>query len=161
MISKGCCLADLPQDLRTLILDFADFYLGEQGVCRASTHRFRLELIPLSSFPRVKMWTDYRDRSYSQAMVGRELPPILRCGRSWLDGRNRVWAARRSGKAYLPGIDLSEIGLCSVSASLGRLRLRSRAAGSDLTRRERSALRKAGTIRRIRGSRHSHSPFSD
>ena len=87
MNSRDCHISELPDDLQVLVFDFIEDSLGEWGLDRYKNHRFRLRHVPLSAFPRVRMWTDYRDRAYSQAMIGRELPPILLCGEEWLDGR--------------------------------------------------------------------------
>ena len=88
---------------------------------RLKNHRFRLRRVSLSAFPRVKMWTDYRNRIYAEAMIGQELPPILLCGEKWLDGRNRVWALHRAKQSFVDCIDLAEIGLCLENHVLGKL----------------------------------------
>ena len=51
-------------------------------------HWFEIHRVPVAAFPRVKMWTDYRNRAYAEAMIGGELPPILICGDHWLDGNS-------------------------------------------------------------------------
>lgn len=85
-------------------------------------HRFAIHQIPVNAFPRVSMWTDYRDRGYSEAMIGEAVPPVLVCGDLWLDGRNRIWAAQQSGKSVVDCIDLSEIGLRIRQGGLGKLK---------------------------------------
>ena len=118
----ACHVSELPDDLQVLISDFVEDSLGVKGFERLESHRFPIHHLPLAAFPRVKMWTDCRDRAYSEAMIGRQLPPILICGDQWLDGRNRVWAARHTGKSAVGCIDLSEIGVSIRFKALGRLR---------------------------------------
>jgi len=122
MNSLVCHVSELPDDLQVLISDFVEDSLGVAGFERMESHPFVIHRVPVAAFPRVKMWTDYRDRAYSKAMIGQRVPPILICGDHWLDGRNRVWAARRSGKTTVDCIDLSEIGVCVRFERLGRLR---------------------------------------
>jgi hypothetical protein len=118
----ACHVSELPDDLQVLISDFVEDSLGVEGFERLESHRFPIHHLPLAAFPRVKMWTDCRDRAYSEAMISRQLPPILICGDQWLDGKNRVWAARHTGKSAVGCIDLSEIGVSIRFKALGRLR---------------------------------------
>ncbi len=122
MNTPGCLIAELPNDLQVLVWDLAGDFLGPQGLKRVEAHRFAIHRVPVNAFPRVRMWTDYRNREYSEAMIGREVPPVLVCGGLWLDGRNRVWAARQSGRSEVDCIDLSEIGLRVRCGGLAKLR---------------------------------------
>ena len=124
MNSLDCHVSGLPDDLQVLIADFVENSLGVEGFERLESHRFSIFRVPVTAFPRVRMWTDYRDRAYAEAMIGQPVPPILVCGDEWLDGKNRVWAARRSGKTTVDCIDLSEIGVRIRFQPLGRLRLK-------------------------------------
>ncbi len=114
-------ISELPEDLQVLICDFVEAGLAEAGLRKLESHRFRAKTVPITAFPKVEMWTDYRNRAYSEAMVGRELPPVLVCGGQWLDGRNRIWAARVGGKATVECIDLADIGLSVALEHLGTL----------------------------------------
>jgi hypothetical protein len=107
--------------MQILISDFVEDSLGTRGLERLKLHLFQLHTLPVVAFPSVRMWTDYRDRGYSEAMIGQKMPPILICGDHWLDGKNRVWAAKKSGKIALDCIDLAEIGLRIRFEQLGRL----------------------------------------
>ena len=117
-----CDVSDLPDDLQVLVGDFVEDSLGERGLELMDTHWFEIHRVPVTAFPQVKMWTDYRNRAYADAMIGEELPPVLICGDHWLDGRHRVWVARRTGSATVDCIDLSEIGVCGRFERLGRLK---------------------------------------
>lgn len=121
MSSQTCRISELPIDLQSLVLDFIEDSLGECGLKRHESHRFRRYRIPLSSFPRVRMWTDYRSRAYAEAMIGADLPPIVVCGDEWLDGKNRVWASRQGGQTAIDCIDLAEIGVRVRYPGLGKL----------------------------------------
>ena len=121
MTATSCHVVELPDDLQILVFDFVEDSLGERGFERLKNHRFHFRSVPLSAFPHVKMWTDYRDRAYAEAMIGRKLPPILLCGDQWLDGKNRVWASRCAGRNVVDCIDLSEIGVRIRHKALGEL----------------------------------------
>lgn len=122
MNSLVCHVSALPDDLQVLLADLVEDSLGEAGLQRMELHYFTVKQVPVAHFPRVKMWTDYRDRAYSEAMIGQQVPPVVICGDQWLDGRNRVWAARRSGRNTVDCIDLSEIGVRVRFERLERLR---------------------------------------
>jgi hypothetical protein len=126
MSSRRCHVSELPDDLQVLVFDFVENSLGRAGFEQLDCHRFRVRRIPLKAFPHVRMWTDFRDRAYSEAMIGQVVPPVLVCGNRWLDGRNRVWAARRTGKTTIDCIDLAEIGVHAGSERLARLRWKQR-----------------------------------
>ena len=119
---RHCHVSELPIDLKVLVFDLVEDSLGAAGVERLECHRFRVRRIPLKVFPPVEMWTDFRDKAYSMAMIGQAVPPVLVCGDQWLDGRNRVWAARRSGKMTIDAIDLAEIACEKPFERLGQLR---------------------------------------
>ena len=121
MNSRVCHVSELPEDLQVLVGDYVEDSLGERGLELLESHWFKIQTVPVAAFPPVRMWTDYRDRAYSEAMIGQQVPPILICGDHWLDGRNRVWAAQRSAKTTVECIDLSEIGVEVRFDPLGRL----------------------------------------
>lgn len=128
MNSWACHVPELPDDLQVLVSDFVEDSLGVEGFELMESHPFTIHRVPVAAFPCVRMWTDYRDRAYSEAMIGQHVPPILICGEHWLDGRNRVWAARRSGRTTVDCIDLSEIGVRVRFERLGRLHWRANSA---------------------------------
>jgi len=121
MSPPTCLISELPDDLQVLICELVEDSLGVAGLRQIQSRRFTIHRIDISAFPRVKMWTDYRDRAYSEAMIGKSVPPILICGEHWLDGRNRVWAAQQAGKTTVNAIDLAEIGVTVCFEQLGRL----------------------------------------
>lgn len=121
MRSQTCTISELPDDLQVLVFDFVEQYLGEPGIKKLKRHRFRINDLPISAFPEVEMWTDYRNENYCKAMIGRQLPPVIICGNQWLDGRNRVWAARSSRTAVVACIDLAELGFFDLCTHLGTL----------------------------------------
>jgi hypothetical protein len=57
-------------------------------------------------------------------MLGAHLPPVVVCGDHWLDGRHRVWAARRARLQTIACIDLAEFGVTRCFGPIGRLRRR-------------------------------------
>lgn len=122
MNSRICRISELPDDLQVLVSDFVEACFGAQGFSLKESPPLTIRRVPVAAFPRVKMWTDYRDRAYSEAMVGQQVPPVLICGDYWLDGRNRVWAARCNRQTAVDCIDLSEIGVRVHFKSLGKLR---------------------------------------
>ena len=75
--------SDLPEDLQILICDFVEDALGISGVNALLSHKFTIHRVLLNAFPVVDMWTDYRDESYTEAMIGQDLPPVVLCGEQW------------------------------------------------------------------------------
>lgn len=122
MHSRTCKVSELPEDLQVLVSDLIEDALGVECLERLKSHRFQIRCVPVAAFPNARMWTDYRNSAYSEAMVGQQVPPIIICGDQWLDGRNRVWAARRSGKSMMECIDLSEIGVKVRFGLIGKLK---------------------------------------
>lgn len=123
MSSQTCKFSGLPDDLQVLVFDFVEKYLGEPGIRKLKKHRFNIYDLTITAFPKVKMWTDYRNEAYAKAMIGQQLPPVIICGNQWLDGRNRVWAVRRGKKEVVACIDLAEIGFFDACTLLGSLYL--------------------------------------
>jgi len=104
------CLSDLPEDLQVLLFDLVGISDDGKLLKELAEHCFAVHELPIDMFPDVSVWTDYRDRTYADAMVGQDLPPAIVCGEKWLDGRHRVWVWRRNGMKRVPCIDLAEIG---------------------------------------------------
>jgi len=110
MSLRQCRFSELPDDVQTFLSEMVGCSGTEELLDRLRRHRFKIRNVPASAFPAVPVWTDYRDRAYTEEMVGKSLPPAIICGKQWLDGRHRVWAWRRAGREQIPCIDLAEIG---------------------------------------------------
>lgn len=104
-------LSDLPEDLQALLYDVVGSSGSEDLLTELERHYFAVREIPIAAFPEISISTDYRDRTYAEAMAGQSLPPAIVCGEKWLDGRHRVWAWRKTGMKRVPCIDLADIGL--------------------------------------------------
>ena len=115
--------SDLPEDMQVLLLEIVGNSGGEELLTKLEGHRFTVHELPVSAFPSASLWTDYRDRTYAEAMVGQTLPPVIVCGKNWLDGRHRVWMWRKSGTKRFPCIDLAEIGFSYPFDGIGTLDL--------------------------------------
>jgi hypothetical protein len=111
MSARYCWFSNLPEDLQVLLSEIISGSGGEDLLTELEGHRFTVHELPIAAFPDASIWTDYRDRAYAEAMVGERLPPVIICGKKWLDGRHRVWVWRKSGTSRVPCIDLAEIGL--------------------------------------------------
>ncbi len=101
--------SDLPEDMQVLILDLWDDCCAQVSRDTIASLTFAVRLVPISRFPEVPICTNDRSRSYAEAMIGEDLPPVLVCNLCWIDGRHRVWAYRRSGADYVRTIDLYEL----------------------------------------------------
>lgn len=107
----------LPLDMQVLLDDM----LGACGDCdmhrRMWRHCFTVHDIDLSRFPSDITFCDYRNEDYANEMIGRDLPPVILCGDLLLDGKHRVWAARKRRMKNIAAIDLSEVGFkCNFQA---------------------------------------------
>lgn len=102
-------LSDLPEDLQVLLLqviESRDAKLKEEDVCSL---RLPIRKLPMRIFPNIPIATDDRDISYAEAMIGQRLPPVVICGKQWIDGRHRIWALKRSKVKEVDCIDLQDI----------------------------------------------------
>lgn len=102
--------SDLPDDMQVLISEMVSASEHSNLLPRIEEHSFVRHSLLLSSFPRMHVFTDYRDRAYALEMVGAMLPPIVVCGAKLIDGRHRVWAARKQGITKIRALDLGEVG---------------------------------------------------
>ena len=116
--------SDLPDDLQALLYDVVGSSGGEDLLTKLEEHRFTIHELPIAAFPKVSVWTDYRDRAYAETMVGQRLPPVIVCGEKWLDGRHRMWVWRKTGMKRVPCIDLEDIGLTYSFEGIARLTTR-------------------------------------
>ena len=114
-------VSDLPDDMQVLLTDIVEGELGTEALGMLRKHRFRARRVPLSWFPHARLDTRERGSRYAGAMIGQHLPPIVVCGRKWVDGRHRVWALRRSGCTRVDCIDIAEIGCSYPFPHLGKL----------------------------------------
>jgi len=101
----------LPEDFQVLILQIlesCDVLLKEEQL---ESMRLPVRTLSINVFPEVSIGTtdDDRDLSYAQAMVGQNLPPIVICGKQWIDGRHRVWALRKTKAKNVNCIDLESL----------------------------------------------------
>jgi len=101
-------ISSLPEDLQQLLTDI--LFDNATAYARLSVHTFTIKLIELSRFPAEIPLDDCRGKRHAQEMINCDLPPIILCGNQLLDGRHRIWAARREGKKTIQAIDLREIG---------------------------------------------------
>jgi hypothetical protein len=113
--------SDLPEDLQALLYDVVGSSGGEKHLTKLERHCFVVRGMPIAAFPDISVWTDCRDRAYTEAMVGRSLPPVIVCGEKWLDGRHRLWVWRKTGMKRVPCIDLADIGLAYPFEGIARL----------------------------------------
>jgi hypothetical protein len=113
--------SDLPEDLQALLYDVVGSSDDDELLAKMEKHCFAVREIPIEAFPDISIWTDYRDRTYAEAMVGQRLPPAIVCGEKWLDGRHRVWVWRKTGTKRVPCIDLADIGLAYPFEGIARL----------------------------------------
>lgn len=99
-----------PDDMQVLISEIVSATDYADLLSRIEEHSFVLHSLPLSLFSRMRVFTDYRDQKYALEMVGAELPPVVVCGAKLIDGRHRVWVARKQGLTEIQAIDLDEVG---------------------------------------------------
>ena len=94
---------DMPDDMQDILCGF----YAESG--SEPPKQFVAKMISLDAFPEVALadgHLDKRGEAYALEMVGQAVPPVLVYGKKWLDGRHRVWAAKRSGFGSILAIDL-------------------------------------------------------
>jgi len=120
-------IIDLPEDMQVLLTEIVGATASNATLRKLSKHSFTVYGLPITAFPVVPIWTDYRGRAYTNSMLGRNLPPVILCGRKWIDGRHRLWVWRKEGMTRVPCIDLADIGLSYKFKAITLLETRVRA----------------------------------
>jgi hypothetical protein len=121
MSARHCRFPDLPEDLQVLLFEIIGNSGGDELLTKLEGHRFAIHELPIAAFPDASISGDYRDRAYAEAMAGQPLPPVIICGKNWLDGGHRVWLWRKSGIKRVPCLDLADIGLTHPFAGIAYL----------------------------------------
>lgn len=99
-------IGDLPDDMQVFIGDALEDAFDPDLT-------FTVLQVPTSQFPLVdaQRLDPSRGQAYALDMTDwSQLPPVLLCGRQWLDGMHRVYAAQAQGRPTVPAIDLAEHG---------------------------------------------------
>lgn len=125
-------LSSLPDDMQQLVIDFAS--LDEEcekfsDLENGEDFSFKVHDIPTRLFPNLDVASkgndsDSRDEAHAMAIPLSDERPVVLIGDDWVDGRHRVFKAKRLGVRSLPAINLNELGVYRVVNSLGRLRKR-------------------------------------
>jgi hypothetical protein len=92
----------LPEDLQTLLFQYFEdngFELPEE---------LPLVTILVDWFENIPFSKNDRGEEYANNMIGQDLPPIVISNGNILDGRHRLFAAKKEGKKYLKAIDLTD-----------------------------------------------------
>lgn len=115
---------NLPDDMQILIMDLA-VMLGEWpddkiGLERMAHTQFPLLKIPLKFFPEIDPESDDMDErdfeSYLETPIS-EYPPVVIAHNHLIDGRHRVWAARKQGASTINTIDISCLVYSAIQGS--------------------------------------------
>ncbi len=118
----------LPDDMQVLLGQIVE----ESGTQKywdrlvKDDHIFTIRKIPVASIPDEPIGQDdgdERDEKYARRMIGADTPPIVFYKNIWLDGKHRVWAAKKSGLKTIDAIDLSELGDLNITDGMGKASL--------------------------------------
>jgi len=101
-LQQTISINSLPEDMQVLLFQFFEdneLELPEE-----------LPLITISTdlFKNIPFSTNDRGEEYANVMIGADLPPIIISKGTILDGRHRLYAAKKEGKRYLKAIDLTD-----------------------------------------------------
>jgi hypothetical protein len=118
--------SSLPDDMQVLLWDFFQD-AGHEGCPQM---KFPIYEIPVANFPDVIFTphnTDDRGgEKHAKQMLGvANLPPVVVADGWFLDGRHRIWAARKEGWQTIRAIDLSGYslaagqGVCAIGPMKG------------------------------------------
>lgn len=121
--------SSMPEDMQQLILDFAS--LDEEcekfsDLENGEDFSFKVYDVPTKLFPNLDVASksgssDSRDEAHAMAIPLSDERPIVLIGDDWVDGRHRVFKAKRLKVRSVPAINLNELGVHRVVNSLGRL----------------------------------------
>lgn len=91
----------LPEDMQVLLFQFFE----DNGLELPS--ELPIVTILVDWFNNIPFSKNDRGEEYANAMIGQKVPPIVISNGNILDGRHRLFAAKKEGKKYIEAIDLS------------------------------------------------------
>jgi hypothetical protein len=100
--------ADLPEDMRVLLADFCEKPDSWSDNSDIIPEVLPVVTIPLAHLPDVPLDPFDRGEAYALEMEREDVPPIIICSGLFIDGKHRVWAARRRGDREIEAIDISQ-----------------------------------------------------
>lgn len=85
--------------------------------------------VPTALFPQHKLGYqtpggDSRDEAHALSIPIDDNHPVVLISNDFVDGRHRLYKARKTGLRTVPAINLGDIGVTIVTNSMGRLRRR-------------------------------------
>lgn len=98
-------LNSLPKDMQELISQF----FGDQNKELPTT--LPIKNVKVSNLPLLPLNPNDRGEIHISNMIGKELPPIIISNGKLLDGKHRIYAAKKEGKQTLKAIDLTSFGI--------------------------------------------------
>jgi hypothetical protein len=104
-LTKTIPVHSLPEDMQVLLFQFFE----DNGLELPS----ELPLVTLNTEPYENIPFSKNDRGeeYANRMIGQDVPPIVISNGNILDGRHRLFAAKKEGKKYLKAIDLTSFNI--------------------------------------------------
>ena len=127
-IARFVVFEQLPDDMQQLLHDFADC---DEGVSWDALEGFTFPVydVPTALFPQHKLGYqtpggDSRDEAHALSIPIDDNHPVVLISNDFVDGRHRLYKARKTGLRTVPAINLGDIGVTIVTNSMGRLRRR-------------------------------------
>lgn len=124
--ARSVSFEDLPDDMQQLLHDFADC---DEGVAWDALDGFKFPVydVPTTLFPQHKLGYqtpggDSRDEAHALGIPIDDQHPVVLVGNDFVDGRHRLYKARKTGLKTVPAINLEDVGVTSVVNSMGRLK---------------------------------------
>lgn len=109
----------LPDDMQQLIYDLWVEVKGDDADLPAL---FAVRDIPLDAFPETRFTPGDRGPDHAMAMED-DLPPVIVSNGTWVDGRHRVYRAKKKGLQTIEALELGlDWGATGLAPNLGELR---------------------------------------
>jgi hypothetical protein len=104
-LTKTISVESLPEDMQVLLFQFFE----DNGLELPS----ELPLVTLDTepFENIPFSKNDRGEEYANNMIGKDVPPIVISNGNILDGRHRLFAAKKEGLKYIKAIDLTSFNI--------------------------------------------------
>lgn len=104
-LTRTISVDSLPEDMQVLLFQFFE----DNGLELPS--ELPLVTILVDWFENIPFSKNDRGEEYANNMIGMDLPPIVISNGNILDGRHRLYAAKKAGVKYLKAIDLTSFNI--------------------------------------------------
>jgi len=108
-VNKTIKYSSLPEDMQIIIMQFLETDLKGKIYKLPDLENLPLVMVDVNSFMHTAPLDKSRGKNHAEKMSGQKLPPIIISHGRLLDGRHRLWIAKKDGIEKYPAIDLTKL----------------------------------------------------